>query len=138
LKPIQKTKEYVEIIARVSRGDDLDYAGKTLRLSGFRLYTNSRSSDQEIYIGAIGDRNLSIAGEISDGVIATMYPFSRISHALDKSGSTNSTGKAKKLSLHVPLRITLNSEETIKARMEVAKEYLLLCKLHGKLLCKES
>jgi alkanesulfonate monooxygenase SsuD/methylene tetrahydromethanopterin reductase-like flavin-dependent oxidoreductase (luciferase family) len=119
--PMQRTKEYVEIISRVSRGDNLDYSGKILRVSGFRLYTNSRSLDQEIYIGAIGDRNLTIAGQISDGAIVTMYPLSKISHALDRLGPANSTGKVKKLFAYVPLRIALNSEETVKARVDVAK-----------------
>jgi len=120
-KPLQRTKEYVDIIRRVSLGDNLDYSGEVLRLSGFRLYTKPRNRDQEIYIGAIGDQNLSIAGEISDGAIVTMYPLSRISHALDVMGRSISERKEKKLFAYIPLKITLNSEETRTARMEVAK-----------------
>ena len=120
-KPLQRTKEYVEIIRRVARGDDLEYSGEVLRLSGFRLYTKPRSTDQEIYIGAIGDRNLSVAARISDGAIVTMYPLSKISHALDIVRRSDSSGKEKKLFAYIPLKITLNSEETRKARIEIAK-----------------
>ena len=120
-KPLQRTKEYVEIIRRVVRGDDLEYSGEVLKLSGFRLYTKPRSNDQEIYIGAIGDRNLTIAGEISDGAIVTIYPLSKISHALDMVQRSNSDGKEKRLFAYIPLKITLNAEETKKAKMEVAR-----------------
>ena len=136
--PIRRTKEYVEIITRVLAGIIWIMLARYLRLSGFRLYTNSRSSDQEIYIGAIGDRNLTIAGEISDGAIVTMYPLSKIQHALERLEPANSQGKEKRLFVYVPLRITLNSDETIKARMEVAKNIAFYVSSMGSLLCKES
>ena len=63
-KPLQRTREYVEIIRRVVRGEDLEFSGEVLNLSGLRLYTKPGSNNQEIYIGAIGDRNLTIAAEI--------------------------------------------------------------------------
>ena len=119
-KPFERTKEYIEIIKRVARGDNLDYSGEVLTLSGFKLYTKPRAKDQEIYIGAIGDRNLTIAGRISDGAIVTIYPLSRISHALDVLERSKSDGKEKRLFAYIPLKITLNSDETRTARTEVA------------------
>jgi alkanesulfonate monooxygenase SsuD/methylene tetrahydromethanopterin reductase-like flavin-dependent oxidoreductase (luciferase family) len=115
-KPIQRTKEYIEIIRRVTRGENLDNTslnGK--QLSGFRLYTKAMNRDQEIYIGAIGDRNLKIAGEISDGAIVTMYPISRFLKAIE------SLGAGKKLFAYLPVKIVYNSEEEEKARREVAR-----------------
>jgi alkanesulfonate monooxygenase SsuD/methylene tetrahydromethanopterin reductase-like flavin-dependent oxidoreductase (luciferase family) len=120
-KPTQRTREYAEIIRRVARGDELEFSGEVLNLSGFTLYTKPRSNDQEIYIGAIGDRNLTIAAEISDGAIVTMYSLSKISHALDLVKRSNSDGKEKKLFAYIPLKIAQNSEETKRARMEVAR-----------------
>lgn len=121
-KPAQRTKEYVEIVKRVARGDQLDYSGEIFKLSGFRLYTKARQSEQEVYIGAIGEKNLEMAGAIAQGAIVTMYPLSKIPHALEILGRSapSITGK-KTLFAYFPIKITRNSSEAEKARMEVAK-----------------
>jgi alkanesulfonate monooxygenase SsuD/methylene tetrahydromethanopterin reductase-like flavin-dependent oxidoreductase (luciferase family) len=120
-KPMQRTKEYVEIVKRAARGDQLDYSGEILKLSGFRLYTKPMRSDQEIYIGAIGDKNLELAGAISDGAIVTMYPLSKISHALEVLERSNESGKKKTLFLYLPLKIMSNSQQFKDAKNEVAR-----------------
>jgi len=121
-KPIQRTKEYVEIIKRVARGDQLDYSGDMFKLSGFRLYTEAKQHEQEIYIGAIGEKNLKMAGATADGAIVTMYPLSKISHALQILGrSTADVSGRKTLFAYLPMKITRNSEETEQAKRKVAR-----------------
>jgi len=120
-KPVERTKEYVEIIKRVASGEPLDYSGQILKLSGFRLYTKSCQTKQEIYIGAIGEKNLEMAGKMSDGAIVTMYPLSKISHALEILRRSTPNEK-KTLFAYLPLKITMNSEEEEKARSELAKD----------------
>ncbi len=119
-RPTQRTKEFVEVVRRVAGGEQLNYSGEILKLSGFRLYTRPRLDQQEIYIGALGERNLELAGEISDGAIVTMYPLSRMSRALQIL--EQSDGKKKKtLFAYLPLKITRNPEEVTRARVEVAR-----------------
>jgi alkanesulfonate monooxygenase SsuD/methylene tetrahydromethanopterin reductase-like flavin-dependent oxidoreductase (luciferase family) len=120
-KPLQRSREYVEIIRRVARGDNLDHSGDLLRLSGFRLYTKPVTKEQEIYLGAISERNITVAGEISDGVLVTMYPLCKISHALGLLRGSSMEGTKLKLFAYIPMKITQNSEETMSARLEVAK-----------------
>jgi len=120
-EPMQRTREYVEIVKRVARGDQLDYSGEILKLSGLRLYTRPMKREQEIYIGAIGDKNLELAGAISDGAIVTMYPLSKISHALEVLERSNPSGKKKTLFLYLSMKIVSNSQEMENARNEVAR-----------------
>ena len=61
--------------------------------------------EQEIYIGAIGDKNLELAGQISDGAIVTMYPLSKLSHALEALERSNTSGKKKTLFLYLPVSL---------------------------------
>jgi alkanesulfonate monooxygenase SsuD/methylene tetrahydromethanopterin reductase-like flavin-dependent oxidoreductase (luciferase family) len=82
--PIIRTREYVEVIRKVVRGEQIDYSGKILKLRNFRAFTTAPSNcNLEIYLGALGDRNIRLAGEICDGAIVTFYPRSRIRHALE-------------------------------------------------------
>ncbi len=61
-----------------------------------------------------------MAGKVSDGAIVTMYPLSKISHALDVLRRSASSEK-KTLFAYLPLKITLISTETETAKMEVAR-----------------
>ena len=110
-----RIREYVNVIRKVARGEAVDFKGETMNLAGFRLYTRP-SKEIEIYLGAMGDRSLKLAGEICEGVIVTMYPLSKLEHAAQLVN-----GNSKKIFAYLPLRITANVEEAARARLEVAK-----------------
>jgi alkanesulfonate monooxygenase SsuD/methylene tetrahydromethanopterin reductase-like flavin-dependent oxidoreductase (luciferase family) len=111
----KRTEEYVEVIKKVARGEQVDFDGEILNLHRFRLYSKPVSGDLEIYLGAMGDKNLSIAGKICDGAILTMYPISK----LDSAQSLVAGGK--KVFAYIHLAITESDEETKNARDEVAR-----------------
>jgi alkanesulfonate monooxygenase SsuD/methylene tetrahydromethanopterin reductase-like flavin-dependent oxidoreductase (luciferase family) len=130
-KPIRRTREYVEVIRKVSRGERIDYKGRVLKLSRFKIATDPMRADPEIYIGAIGDRNLALAGEIADGAIVTLYPFSKLSRAVSqvslgaqKSAMEEEETKArpKPVFAQFPVIITSSTEETRQTRKSVAKQ----------------
>jgi alkanesulfonate monooxygenase SsuD/methylene tetrahydromethanopterin reductase-like flavin-dependent oxidoreductase (luciferase family) len=135
-KPIQRTKEYVEIVRRVARGDPVDYTGEISKLSGLRLYTRPMQRNQEIYVGAIGDKNLELAGEICDGAIVTMYPCSRLSHALESLEKSNTSGKARTLIAYLPVKIAVNAQETQAAKSEIARNIAFYVASMGKFYAK--
>src|SRR5208283_29239 len=82
-KPLGRTEEYVRVIRKVASGEDLEFHGDVLKnLSKFRLFTKAVESNLEIYLGAIGDMNLKLAGRICDGAILAEYHSSKLDHAL--------------------------------------------------------
>ncbi|MHB8566907.1 MAG: LLM class flavin-dependent oxidoreductase [Nitrososphaerales archaeon] len=117
-KPLERTKEYVVVIRKVARGESVDYSGDLLKLSRFKLFTKPVES-LEIYLGAIGEKNLKLAGEICDGAIITMYPFSRLGVAMNAIGGTANRGK--KLFAYFPTMLTGSNEELGRAREQVAR-----------------
>src|SRR5450755_1182935 len=69
-KPVQRTREYVEIIRMILRGEKLVYHGEFFNLArGFTLRFKPVRKDIPIYIAAMGPKNVLQAGEISDGVL---------------------------------------------------------------------
>jgi F420-dependent oxidoreductase-like protein len=71
-KPVQTTRETIEIIRIVSRGDPLEHPGEIYPLplpdsSGAALRPLVRPADVPIYIAAMGPQNLRLTGEVADG-----------------------------------------------------------------------
>ena len=114
-RPLERTREYIEIIRKVSLGEPIEP-------SRFKLYTTPSRESPEIYLGAIGERNLRLAGEIADGAIVTMYPISRLSNALDLVNEESHEGRRrKKIFAYLPAMVTESEQERISAKSEVAR-----------------
>ncbi|HEV2583714.1 MAG TPA: LLM class flavin-dependent oxidoreductase [Ktedonobacteraceae bacterium] len=77
-KPVQRTREYVEIIRMILRGEKLVYHGEFFNLErGFTLRFKPVRKDIPIYIAAMGPKNVLQAGEISDGVLPVYWPANK-------------------------------------------------------------
>ncbi len=74
-KPVRRTREYVEIIRMILRGEKLVYHGEFFNLErGFKLRFTPPRSDLPIYIAAMGPKNVIQTGEIADGVLPVYWP----------------------------------------------------------------
>ena len=78
LKPVQRTREYVEIIRVILRGEKLVYHGEFFNLErGFKLRFTPPRKDLPIYIAAMGPKNVLQSGEIADGILPVYWPGNR-------------------------------------------------------------
>jgi coenzyme F420-dependent oxidoreductase len=66
-KPLQRTREYVDIIRLVISGSRVNYQGEIFQLRDFQLQFQPYRPSIPIYIGAYGPKNIALAGEIADG-----------------------------------------------------------------------
>src|SRR5712692_10683580 len=74
-KPVRRTREYVEIIRTILRGEKLVYHGEFFNLErGFKLRFTPLRADLPIYIAAMGPKNVVQSGEIADGVLPVYWP----------------------------------------------------------------
>jgi alkanesulfonate monooxygenase SsuD/methylene tetrahydromethanopterin reductase-like flavin-dependent oxidoreductase (luciferase family) len=119
-KTLKRTEEYVETIKKIQTGEPVDYNGEILKLARFRLYTLPVSPPVPIYLGAIGEKNLTLAGKICDGAIVTLYPISKLRKCVEFLDH-GSQGKKRKLFAYIPLRVTSNEREEAEAKLEVSK-----------------
>ena len=77
-KPLQRTREYIDIIRIILRGDKLHYQGEFFQLErGFKLRFQPQRADLPIYIAAMGPKNIHLTGEIADGVLPVYWPSTR-------------------------------------------------------------
>jgi F420-dependent oxidoreductase-like protein len=74
-KPVQRTREYVEIIRMILRGEKVVYHGEFFNLErGFKLRFTPPRTEIPIYIAAMGPKNVVQSGEIADGVLPVYWP----------------------------------------------------------------
>jgi F420-dependent oxidoreductase-like protein len=77
-KPLQRTREYVEIIRMILRGEKLVYQGEFFHLErGFKLRFKPLRADLPIYIAAMGPKNIAQTGELADGILPVHWPADR-------------------------------------------------------------
>lgn len=77
-RPVQTTRETVEIIRIISRGDRLEHSGEIYPLPlpesrGAALQPMIRPRDVPVYIASMGPQNLRLTGEVADGWLANAY-----------------------------------------------------------------
>jgi F420-dependent oxidoreductase-like protein len=66
-RPLQRTREYVELLRMALAGKRLDHDGEVFKTAGFRLRDEILRSNIPIMIASIGPRNIELTGEIADG-----------------------------------------------------------------------
>ncbi|MFW9928030.1 MAG: LLM class flavin-dependent oxidoreductase [Candidatus Thorarchaeota archaeon] len=66
-KPLQRTKETVEIIRTLVRGERLNHKGEIFNVERFKLSFRDFQYHIPIFLASLGPKNLELAGEIADG-----------------------------------------------------------------------
>jgi F420-dependent oxidoreductase-like protein len=77
-KPVQTTRETIEIIRMVSRAERLEHAGEVYPLPlpdsrGAALRPMVRPTDVPVYVAAMGPQNLRLTGEMADGWLGNAF-----------------------------------------------------------------
>jgi F420-dependent oxidoreductase-like protein len=74
--PVRRTRETIEMVRQVCRGERLEYRGRhyDVPLAGHRaLRTSAPPGDVPIYVAALGPHNLEMTGELADGWLGTSF-----------------------------------------------------------------
>ncbi|HZQ28180.1 MAG TPA: LLM class flavin-dependent oxidoreductase [Acidimicrobiales bacterium] len=77
-RPIQRTRETVEIVRAIARGDRLEHEGAVYTLplpggEGRSIRSVAPPVDVPIYIASLGPANLRLTGEVADGWIGNSF-----------------------------------------------------------------
>ena len=85
--PIQRMKEYVEIIRLALSKKQISYAGKIFNLNNFTLLIEPKRQSIPIYLAAINQKMVNLAWEIGDGVIFYLRPLDEMKETISKMQS---------------------------------------------------
>ncbi|WP_308292458.1 LLM class flavin-dependent oxidoreductase [Streptantibioticus ferralitis] len=91
-RPLERTREYVEIVRMALSGEPVVYAGEHYQLpsSGsaggapLHVITEPAGALVPVYLGAVGPRNLQLAGEIADGWIGVFAAPEQVAESVER------------------------------------------------------
>ena len=82
--PVQRMKEYVEIIRMALRGEKINYSGNIFSLKDFSLLTKPIRKEIPIYLAAINQKMVEMTWDIADGAIFYLRPKSEMKETIYK------------------------------------------------------
>jgi len=89
--PLGRTREYGDVVRAALRREPVTYAGQHIRLplpdgpgKVLRLTVVPPRAELPIYLGAIGPRNLELAGEIADGWLGVLFSPDHAASSVDR------------------------------------------------------
>ncbi len=80
--PLGHVRESVELVRQALQEPKTDYRGQFFRSRGFRLGNQMRPR-VPIYVAALRERMLELAGEVGDGLIVNLFPLSATPKMID-------------------------------------------------------
>tara|TARA_Y100001934_G_scaffold9177_1_gene12273 strand:- start:2416 stop:3393 length:978 start_codon:yes stop_codon:yes gene_type:complete len=128
--PVQRMKEYVEIIRLALQGGKINYSGKLFTLKEFSLLTKPFRKEIPIYLAAINQKMVEMTWDIADGVIFYLRPKSEMKETISKMQ------KKKKIDTTLQI-ITCVNEDGEKARTRAKKTlsfYIAVGKIYREFL----
>ncbi len=82
--PLQRLREYVEIINTIMRGEPLKYSGKLFDLQrGFTLRFKPVRDHLPIYLATINAKSVKMTAELADGWLPIMIPLEHLKSEID-------------------------------------------------------
>ncbi len=84
-KPLKRTKEFVDIVRMILRGDRLNYESEFFgKLENFKLAMIPPQRNVPIHIASLGPKNVELTARIADGWIPVMMPIESFAKEVQK------------------------------------------------------
>jgi len=113
-KPLQRMKEYIEIIRLTLSGKQINYDGEIFKLNNFTLLIKPPRKEIPIYVAAINKKMVDLAWNVGEGVIFYLRPLHEMKETISKMQSK------KKIDVTCQL-ITCVSKDSEKAIQRAKK-----------------
>jgi alkanesulfonate monooxygenase SsuD/methylene tetrahydromethanopterin reductase-like flavin-dependent oxidoreductase (luciferase family) len=130
--PIQRMKEYVEIIRLALSKKQISYTGKIFNLNNFTLLIEPKRQSIPIYLAAINQKMVNLAWEIGDGVIFYLRPLDEMKKTISKMQSEREIDVA----CQIITCISDDSEKAIQRAKKTLAFYVSVGKIYREFLAK--
>ena len=112
-KPIQRLREYCEIINMIMTGEKVFYDGQIFKLQrGFKLLFEPVRKHIPIYIASISPKSMEMLGEVADGWMPIYWPKSKFldGKAAVEAGATKAGRPAGSIEVAASLTTVIESD----------------------------
>jgi len=130
--PVQRMREYVEIIRLSLTKKQINYSGKIFDLKNFTLLIEPQRQSIPIYLAAINQKMVNLCWEIADGVIFYLRPLDEMKKTISKMQSQKNIDVA----CQIITCISNDSEEAIQRAKKTVAFYVSVGKIYREFLAK--
>nr|WP_255464692.1 LLM class flavin-dependent oxidoreductase [Nitrosopumilus sp. b2] len=131
-KPLERMKEYVEIIRLISSGKAITYSGNIFNLKNFRLLIKPQRESIPIYIAAVNEKMVNLTWSIGDGVIFYLRPKNEMKETITKMQSKRKID----VTCQIITCVSENSEKAIERAKKTLAFYISVGKVYREFLAK--
>jgi len=124
--PVQRMREYVEIIRLSLTKKQINYSGKIFDLKNFTLLIEPQRQSIPIYLAAINQKMVNLCWEIADGVIFYLRPIDEMKKTISKMQSQRNIDVA----CQIITCISNDSEEAIQRAKKTIAFYVSVGKIY--------
>ena len=130
--PVQRMREYIEIIRLSLSKKQINYSGKIFNLKNFTLLIEPKRQSIPIYLAAINQKMVNLNMGIRDGVIFYLRPLDEMKKTISKMQSDRKIDVA----CQIITCISNNSEEAIQRAKKTLAFYISIGKVYREFLAK--
>ena len=130
--PVQRMKEYVEIIRLALSGKQVDYSGQIFNLKNFTLLIKPKRELIPIYLAAVNKKMVELTWEIGDGVIFYLRPLNEMKETITKMQSK----KKIDVTCQIITCIAEDSDVAINRAKKTLAFYVSVGKIYREFLAK--
>jgi F420-dependent oxidoreductase-like protein len=128
-QPLERTKEYVQIIRLILSGSKANYVGKVFKLKDFRLMFEPIRKEIPIFIASLGPKNVRMTAEIADGWIPYLVPIESIkkiaeSELFDPLRIAGRTEREFRIAPYFPACVSDDPEESKRVVRDLIAYYV--------------
>jgi alkanesulfonate monooxygenase SsuD/methylene tetrahydromethanopterin reductase-like flavin-dependent oxidoreductase (luciferase family) len=131
-KPVQRMKEYVEIIRLILSGKPINYSGEIYNLKNFTSLIKPFRENIPIYLAAINQKMIDLTWSIGDGVIFYLRPLNEMKQTITKMQSK----KKIDVTCQIITCIAEDSDNAIKRAKKTLAFYISVGKIYREFLAK--
>ena len=130
--PVQRMREYVDIVKLTLSGNKVNYDGKLFHLKNFTLLIKPKTKNIPIYLAAVNEKMVELTWEIADGVIFYLRPFTELKKTIQKMQSK----KQIDVACQIITCISDDSEKAIDRAKKTLAFYISVGMIYRKFLAK--
>jgi 5,10-methylenetetrahydromethanopterin reductase len=130
--PVQRMREYVEIIRLSLAKKQINYSGKIFNLKNFTLLIEPKRQSIPIYLAAINQKMVNLTWEVADGVIFYLRPIEE----MKKTITEMQLQKKIDVTCQIITCVSENSEEALKRAKKTIAFYISVGKIYREFLKK--
>jgi len=131
-RPVQRMREYVEIIRLALTKKQINYSGEIFKLKNFTLLIEPKRQSIPIYLAAINQKMVNLAWEIADGVIFYLRPKEEMKKTISKMQSE----KKIDVACQIITCVSEDSEKSIQRAKKTLAFYVSVGKIYREFLAK--